>query len=131
MTGSVEVSIVIWSRYITLKLLWRTLENDVIKGPLLHIVHQPFYKKFVISVFWNKYSPFVPIFIMAEGILYFYLRKNYAGYLPQSWKFFKYGATNKIQKLTDITLNLDLILTGSFFKNLYFTLETFYFIFYF
>ena len=30
MAGSLEVSIVIWSQYITLKLFW-ALENDVIK----------------------------------------------------------------------------------------------------
>ena len=39
MARSVEVSIVVWSRYITLKLFWRTLENDVIKGSLLYIFH--------------------------------------------------------------------------------------------
>ena len=36
-TESVDISIAVWSRYITLKLLWRALENDVIKGPLFHI----------------------------------------------------------------------------------------------
>ena len=66
MVGSVDVSIVVWSRYITLKLFWRTLENDVIKGRLFHTFHQAIYKKFVILVFWNKYSPFVPIFIMID-----------------------------------------------------------------
>ena len=62
MAGSVEVSIAVWSRYIALKLFWRTLKNDVIKGPLFHIFHQVFYKNFVILVVWNKYSPFVTIF---------------------------------------------------------------------
>ena len=66
MAGSVEVSIVVWSRYITLKLFWRTLKNDVIKGPLFHTFHQAFYKTFVILVFWNKKPLFVPIFIMID-----------------------------------------------------------------
>ena len=64
---SLEVSIVVWSHYITLKLFWRTLENDVIKGLLFHIFHQAFYKYFLILVFWNKYSPFAPIFIMLNS----------------------------------------------------------------
>ena len=63
MAGTVEVYIVVWLRYITLKLFWRTLENVVMKGPLFHTFHHAFYKNFVI-VFWNKYSPFVAIFIM-------------------------------------------------------------------
>ena len=54
--GSAEVSVVVLSQYITLKLLWRALENDVIKEPLFHTFHQTFYKNFVILVFWNKYS---------------------------------------------------------------------------
>ena len=33
------------------------------KGPLFYTFHRAFYKNFVI-VFWNKYSPFVAIFIM-------------------------------------------------------------------
>ena len=33
-TESIDISIAVWSRYITLKLLWRALENDVIKGSL-------------------------------------------------------------------------------------------------
>ena len=56
MAGSAEVSIVIWSQYISLKLFLRTLENDVIKWPLFHTFRQAFYKSFVILVFWNKYS---------------------------------------------------------------------------
>ena len=43
-----------------------TLENDDIKGPLFHIFHQAFYKNFVILVFLNKYTPFVPIFTMID-----------------------------------------------------------------
>ena len=58
--------IVVWSRYITLKLFWRALENDVKKVTLLHNFHQAFYKNIVILVFWNKYSPFAPIFIIIE-----------------------------------------------------------------
>ena len=46
--GSVEVSVVVWSQYITLKLFWRTLENDVIKWPLFHASHKAFYKNFII-----------------------------------------------------------------------------------
>ena len=42
---SVEVSIVVWSPYITLKLFWRTLENYIIKGHLFHIFGLAFYKK--------------------------------------------------------------------------------------
>ena len=64
---SVEVSIVVWSHYITLKSFWRTLENDVIKGLLFHIFHQAFYKYFLILAFSNKYSPFAPIFIMLDS----------------------------------------------------------------
>ena len=66
MARSVEVSIVVWSRYIILKLFWKTFKNDVIKGPLFHTFHQAFYKTFVILVFWNKKSLFVPIFIMID-----------------------------------------------------------------
>ena len=51
MAGSAEVSIVIWSQYISLKLFLRTLENDVIKWPLFHTFRQAFYKSFVILVF--------------------------------------------------------------------------------
>ena len=54
MAGSAEVSIVVWSQYITLKLFWGTLENDVIQGPLFHTSHYAFHKNFVILVFWNK-----------------------------------------------------------------------------
>ena len=32
MAVSVEVSIVVWSQYITLELFWRTLENDTVTG---------------------------------------------------------------------------------------------------
>ena len=51
MGGSVEVSIVVWSQYITLKLFRRTLENDVIRGHLFHTIHQAIYKDFAIVVF--------------------------------------------------------------------------------
>ena len=44
--GIVEVSIVVWSRYITLKPFWRTLKCSVIKGCLFHILHEAFYKNF-------------------------------------------------------------------------------------
>ena len=63
MAGIAEVSIVASSRHIRLKLFWRTLENDVVAEPLFHTFHPAFYKNFVILVFWNKYSTFVPIFI--------------------------------------------------------------------
>ena len=66
MAVSVEVSVVISSRYIPLKLLWGILENDIIKVFLIHIFHQAFYKNFVILVFRNEYSPFVPIFLMTD-----------------------------------------------------------------
>ena len=66
MAGSLKVFIVVWSRYITLNLFWRTLENDVINGPLFDTIHEAFYKNFAILVFWNKYSPFVPVFIMID-----------------------------------------------------------------
>ena len=35
--GSVEVSIVVWSQYITLKLFGKTLENYFIKGLISHL----------------------------------------------------------------------------------------------
>ena len=98
MDGSLEVYIVVLSWYIILKLFWRTLENDFIKEPLLHTIHQAFYKNFVILLFWNKRSPFVSIFIMIDWkfgliqgilILYFYLMRNYTGNLSQFWKFVK------------------------------------------
>ena len=98
MDGSLEVSVVVSSWYIILKLFWRTLENDFIKGPLLHTIHQAFYKNFVILLFWNKRSSFVPIFIMIDWkfgliqgilILYFYLMWNYTGNLSQFRKFVK------------------------------------------
>ena len=98
MTGIVEVSIVTWLQYIIMKPFSRALENDIIKGPLFNTFDQAFYnyKSFVISVFWNKYSSFVPIFIMIDwklvpiqGTLYFHLTRNYTGNLLQSWKFDK------------------------------------------
>ena len=64
MAGSVEVSIVVWSRYITLNALKNF--DDLIKGPLFYTFHQVFYKNFVILKFWNKSSPFAPIFIMID-----------------------------------------------------------------
>ena len=69
LAGSVDISIAVWMRYITLKLFWRTLENDLMKMTLFHIFHKVFYKNFVILVFWNKYSPFLPIFIMIDSKL--------------------------------------------------------------
>ena len=66
MAENIEVSIVVWSRYISLKLFWRTLENNAIKGPQFHTFHQALYKDFVILVFSSKYSPFLPIFIMTD-----------------------------------------------------------------
>ena len=66
MAESVEVSIVASSRCITLKLFWRTLENDVKKGTLFHNFLQAFYKNLVTLVFWNKHSPFVSIFMMTD-----------------------------------------------------------------
>ena len=54
MAGSVEASIIVWSRYITLKLFWRTFKNVVIKGPLFHTSHHAFYKAFVILVIRKK-----------------------------------------------------------------------------
>ena len=49
MTGKVELSIVVWLQYITLKLFGRTLENDVIKGSRFHSL--VFYKTFLYLVF--------------------------------------------------------------------------------
>ena len=50
------------------------------KGVPSHAFHQSFYKDFVVLVFWNKYCPFVTIFIMTDWkpgpiceILYFHL----------------------------------------------------------
>ena len=101
----VEISIVVWSRYNTLKLFWIALENDVLNGARSHTFHQAFYKNFVTLLFWNKYSPFVSISIMIDwklgpilGILYFYLTRNYTRKIPQLWKFVKDHITNKIQE---------------------------------
>ena len=58
MAGSVEVFVVVWSQYITLKLFWRTLEN--------YASQEAFLKNFVILVFWNNYSPFVWFFILTK-----------------------------------------------------------------
>ena len=44
MVGSVEVSIIVWSIYITLKLFWKTFENGIIRGPLFHSFHHAFDK---------------------------------------------------------------------------------------
>ena len=61
MAASLEAFIVVWSRYITLKLFWKMLKNDAIKGPIFYTFHRAFYKKFVILEFWNKKSLFVSI----------------------------------------------------------------------
>ena len=47
----VEVSIVVWSRYNTLKLFLIALENDVLNGARSHTFHQAFYKNFVTLLF--------------------------------------------------------------------------------
>ena len=48
-TGSAEVLIVVWSRYITSRYITvKTLENDIIKGPLFYNFHQTFHKNFAI-----------------------------------------------------------------------------------
>ena len=44
MAGSVEFSIVVRSRYITLELFRQALENDAIKDPLFHTSNQHFTK---------------------------------------------------------------------------------------
>ena len=60
---------------------------------------------FLILVFWNKYCPLVPNFIMIDWklgtiwrILYFYLMRNYTVNLLEFWRFVK-DITNKIEKL--------------------------------
>ena len=125
MVGSVEVSIIVWSIYITLKLFWKTFENGIIRGPLFHTLHKELFKYFVILRFWNKYSPFVPIFIMPDwklfpiwGILYFCLMRNCTGNLAQFWKFVKMASD--INYKIGITLDLDLTLTCGVFLKSYF-----------
>ena len=66
MAESVDISVVVWSCYITLKLFSRTLENDVIKASLFHIFCEIFFKSFVILVFRNTHSPYIPILIMID-----------------------------------------------------------------
>ena len=63
---SIEISIVPWSGYITLKQLWETLEKYIIKGLQFHVFYQAFCKNFLILMFWKNYSPLVPNLIMID-----------------------------------------------------------------
>ena len=62
MAVSLELSIVVWSRYIALKLFWRIWENNVKEGPLFHNFHQIFHKNFKMLILIYSLSHFVPIF---------------------------------------------------------------------
>ena len=57
-----QVSIVFWSRYIALKLLWRIWEIDVKEGTPFHTFLQIFYKNFKILVLSYNRSHSAPIF---------------------------------------------------------------------
>ena len=71
MPGSAKVSIVVWSRHVALKLFWRTLENDVIKGSLFHTFHQTFYKKF------SKFSVLKQVFSIYTNFNNDWLKTRY------------------------------------------------------
>ena len=61
MVPSLEFSIVVWSWYIALKLLWRIWESDVKEKPPFHTLLQIFYKKFKILALSYNLSHFIPI----------------------------------------------------------------------
>ena len=59
MVPSSELSIVVWSRYVALKLLWRIWESDDKQGYPFHTLLQIFYKKyFGVQYFQDLQFPF-------------------------------------------------------------------------
>ena len=59
MVPSSELSIVVWSRYVALKLLWRIWESDVKQGYPFHTLLQIFYKKYSgVQYFQDLQFPF-------------------------------------------------------------------------
>ena len=62
MIPSLELSVVVWSRYIVLKLLWRMWESDVKEGHPFHTFLHIFYENFKILVLSYNPSYLVPIF---------------------------------------------------------------------
>ena len=66
MVPSLELSIVVWLRYVALKLLWRIWESDIKEAPPFHTFLHIFYKTFKILVLSYNLSHFVPIFKKIE-----------------------------------------------------------------
>ena len=62
MVPSLEFSIVVWLRYIALKLFWRIWESNVKEKPPFNTFLQMFHKNFKILASSYNISHFVPIF---------------------------------------------------------------------
>ena len=89
MVGSAEVSIAVWWRYISMKLFWRTLENEV-RTPVSRLLPTILQKvcnfsvlKQVFSVCTNFHNDWLKTW---PGIRYLVFL---LGNLPQFWKFVK------------------------------------------
>ena len=99
-------------RYITLKLFWRTFQNDVIKEPLFQTFPQALHKTLTILAFWNKHQ------------FSWWLIENLSWYrescIPTKWEICRSSGsllkmTWQIKYRTGETLDPDLTLTCGIF----------------
>ena len=112
MVGSVEVSIAVWWRYISLKLFWRTLENEV-RTPVSHLlptILQNFCNfsvlKQVFSICTNFHNDWLKTW---PGIRYLVFL---LGNLPQFWKFVKETSQIKCKNWHNFRSRFDYDLRG-------------------
>ena len=124
MVPSLELSIVVWSRYIALKLFWRIWKNDAKKGPPFHTFLQLFCNNFKTLVLSYNLPHFLPIFKKTDenpdirSILFQCNKELHKKFAPilivcQRW--------NHSQKTkTSIIFDLDVILTCGFFLKSHF-----------
>ena len=112
MVGSAEVSIAVWWRYISLKLFWRTLENEV-RTPVSHllpIILQKFCNfsvlKQVFSICTNFHNDWLKTW---PGIRYLVFL---LGNLPQFWKFVKETSQIKCKNWHNFRSRFDYDLWG-------------------
>ena len=112
MVGSAEVSIAVWWRYISLKLFWRTLENEV-RTPVSHLlptILQNFCNfsvlKQVFSICTNFHNDWLKTW---PGIRYLVFL---LGNLPQFWKFVKETSQIKCKNWHNFRSRFDYDLRG-------------------
>ena len=102
--------IVVWSRYVALKLLWRIWESDVKKGPSFHTFRQIFYKRFKILVLsYNLFHQFsTKLWPGIRNLLFLCTKELHKKFAPivivcQGWR-------QRKETKTGITFDLDVIL---------------------